>query len=310
MGAECPPTVSPLWPRAPCSPLRGPSRKRLRLLPMGWALLHSLKALGHRVCWPVRACSFRLCAGAGTIVPGVYGPLQRPCPRSTFGWEGMTWGIWSTQAEGQVQGLLSPASYRETQRRGGACPGPSEQSRNETPRPSLPTPSSVLPQRHRARLPLRALWGAVARWWVLVHDRGSVTWGLQAPEVAAERRWVGWPSGPDVAPFLSHSSPGPAQPKGPQRHPAGPVLPALAASPGLNGGHHRARARRCGVSSPRGSSSSGNWALGRRSDAAARPAGPRPRCTVPAAWGRPWTLVLPSQCPGTRMGILLGEGQS
>lgn len=66
---------------------------------------------------------------------------------------------------------------------------------------------------------------------------------------------------------------GPAQHKGPQCPKAGPVSLALAASPGWNWEGLRAQARKCGVSFPRGSSSSGNWALERRNDAVAHPAG-------------------------------------
>lgn len=48
---------------------------------------------------------------------------------------------------------------------------------------------------------------------------------------------------------------GPAQHKGPQCPEAGRGPLALATSPQLNWGGHRARTRRCGVSSPRESSS-------------------------------------------------------
>ena len=97
---------------------------------------------------------------------------------------------------------------------------------------------------------------------------------------------MGWGSGLDLAPFLSLSRTGLAQPRGPQRPQAGPVLLALAASSRLNQGCHRAQAGRCGFSSPRGSSFSGNWARGRRSDAVARPR-PQLRGEDPGLWFSP-----------------------
>lgn len=65
---------------------------------------------------------------------------------------------------------------------------------------------------------------------------------------------------------------GPAQYKGRQCSLAGPVPLDLAAPLGLNWGGHRVQVRRCAIS-PRGSSPSGNWALERRNDAVAHPAG-------------------------------------
>lgn len=100
------------------------------------------------------------------------------------------------------------------------------------------------------------------------------------------------------------------QHKGPQRLQAGPVLLALTASPGLSWGCHWAQARRCGVSSPKGSSSSGNWALGRRSEFAVAILAAGVAQAPVHCPGCRGALFLPSSPCGTWVGGRLDEGQS
>lgn len=213
--------------------------------------LHSLQGLGHRMCGAGRAC-FPSEALQETPSAGAMAASKRSWALLFLCCEGMTRGNLGHPSHGAGPGTLElcQPSTLQRSREGAGLAQVLEAELDSVSVPSDPQLSAPSAPPH-SFASLSSVGGAGE---ALVLDHGLGHGGLRALQALKESGW-GMESGPDSAPFLSYSRTGPAQHRGPPCPEAGPGALALVASPRLTSGGCRAQARRCGVSSPRESSS-------------------------------------------------------